>query len=327
MDLMAPGTNPGYFDAVYGSAQRQHALSEYGMVEPTWFAALTDPSTTKGIEDWWDQAYLAAGAREDDTGYRKMPMDYTPSGAKRTYRRSYRVDGWTFRMPSVTACRRFSSEHGGTFELPVNVENEQGQKVTGWVRVTDGGGVWATESLNMSGPNAARVEAVVQAALEAKRVTRIPQDENGVDFRARARRAAEGVDLTSPVRSTWIANADYDDDSGSMAVRTSAGRVYGWSVSRQQFQSMVTSTSPGRILNDIKRQTHSFPVAECPTCRRVHRSDGEHVCRTRRFAPSTRPVAQNEKMRRATRATIERALAARDRLARRREDAASRTTA
>lgn len=159
--------------------QRAEQLKADGYVPAMASTAYQNPKYTKGVGEWWANRHMQAEYDTNDTGYEKMPDDWTPSrtagrslsGHRRTYRRLYSGAGINLRMPSASSIRDFATtQRGRSFDIPVEATTKNGT-VSGWVRVTrTEDGVWGAQSLGFP-QNQVQVAHAVSAVLEARKVT------------------------------------------------------------------------------------------------------------------------------------------------------------
>jgi hypothetical protein len=107
--------------------------------------------------------------------------------------------------------------------------------------------------------------------------------------RRRSRLAANGDRLVD-VRSSFIDQAGYDDDTGTIAV-TIRGTLYGYSVLRITFTELTVSDHPGRVYNRLVKGRHRAAVQQCPGCGRFTAAGRSHTCPT---GPTSRPGTRND---------------------------------
>lgn len=315
------GTTP-LLERFFGDAERHDALINRGYVQPTFFAALTDPKSTARRREWWQQTMMASGHDVDGSGYPKMPDNYTPSkragraiGGRseeqdlRTYRRSFTDDGVTIRMPSKASIKEYSREMGSTIQVPFSAMDESGRAITGNVLVTNNGpGVWSVEPLAIQGVAAAKIAEAIAARLEGRRTSFDPKGTGDLLERHRARLAAEGASVEKTTHnSTWISAVGYNEASGVMFTETSTGRTYGHHVDPATYAAIRDDRSPGAAFNALIKQ-NKMPRAEvssCGRCQRVYAVANGHTCSGQRKEPTTGPKHANLVQRQAVEAIAE----------------------
>lgn len=291
------GDAPAAADRYFGTAERLNALAEQGFVPAIAAVSATRADSRRGINESWAQSFAIAG-HDKERRVPKMPDNATVAhlagnsldGERRTYRRKYGVDGWTFRpQGNVKAINRVMSENNWrTMDITVDTLNPEGKAVKMEVRVTRGNeGQWAVTPLDVRGANADMVAAGVQAILESKRPTQIPTVAGGLAARARANMSSAGVELTDNLTSTWMAGVSYADSDGMMVTRTLTGRVYGHSVPRETFETIANSTRPGEMFNELVKKTKASPVnvAQCGRCQRHFAMSRTHRCPIEHHTP------------------------------------------
>lgn len=290
---------PSTVDSYFGNAARLEALAEQGYAPAIAVRSMTRADSRAGIDRSWAQSFAIAGHNED-RAVPKMPDNATVNhlagnsldGERRTYRRKYEVDGWTFRpQGNVKAINRVMSENNWrTMDITVDTLNPKGDSVKLEVRVTRGSdGQWAVTPLDVRGANADMVAAGVQAVLESKRPTMIPSVAGGLAARARANASSAGVEINDNLTSTWMAGVTYADSDEMMVTRTLNGRVYGHSVPRETFATIEASTQPGAVFNQLVKKTKapSVAVAQCGRCQRHYAQTRTHRCPVEHHTPKT----------------------------------------
>lgn len=351
VDLAATiGSQPYSTDAPLGHREawrdaRAALLARAGYVPATSTTTKLDPKIAGDDElraKWWANEFVTAEYDHEKGDYPQMPDDYTPggtggralSGGRRTHRMNYSGGGLDLRMPSATAARRFAKEHNGrTFDMPVQAKLPSGRSVQGWVRCTPGAnGRWETESIGFQeGPESETISEGVNAVLESRRVTTALRDAGDLAQRREQRLAQRGISHT-PVKSSWIQSAGYQDptegdNAGMMVMKTKPymtkgrtrkdgtvisspeprpSREYGFAVSKETFSQFARSTEPGKTFNELIKGKHDrFDVTQCSSCSRFHRSDQAHSC-----GPAAQPrqvdqsVAAQREMQRAAAAQM-----------------------
>lgn len=281
----------------YGSVERLAAIAEQGHVPAIAVRSKTNASSRAGIDASWVQTFAISG-HDTERAVPKMPDNATLKhlsgnsldGERRTYRRKYEVDGWTFRpQGNVTAINRVMTDNDWrTMDVTVDTLNPQGVAVKLEVRVTRGAdNLWAVTPLDVTGRNADMVAAGVQAFLEAKRPTKVPAHAGGLAARARENMSSAGVQLSDNLTSTWMAGVSYSEADGMMVTRTLSGKVYGHTVPREVFEQIEDSTEPGRLFNELVKKTKATPVlvAQCGRCTRHYAQSRTHRCPVEHHTP------------------------------------------
>ncbi|MCU6480549.1 KTSC domain-containing protein [Arthrobacter sp. A2-55] len=270
-------------------ARRLEQLKSIGFVPATTMDAVASPMTTEHREEWWNRNFVAAEYAESAKSISQMPDDYTPqrtlgqamSGHRRTHRMRYGNGDIQLRMPSATAIKRYSKEHGNpTFDVPVSVALKGGAARQGWVRVTmTGPNSWETTALG--GPDddaSAQVSEAVAAVLESRRpMTALAKVGDLLEAR-KARRAAEGVELT-PVASSFLDKVGYDPATGTMATQIGS-KLYGHRVAPEVFERLKASPRPGAVYNRSVKQSPGAGVERCEQCGRFTAAALAHKCPT-----------------------------------------------
>lgn len=282
---------------------RRTALREAGYVAAGAGPADGSPRTTDGIDNWWATHYVRA-EQAPDGSYPQIPDDYTPNmtGGKslaenrRTHRMLYEGAGVAVRMPSVTAIRRFSQENGNqTFDVPVEADYPGGS-ISGYVRVTRNGvSEWSVSSLNMGEPANSYVSEAVGASLEARRPSRALKDVKDILVRRRERLASAGVMLKPTDHSEWIKGAGYNTVGNQMVIQL-GGRVYGYRTSRDRYEEVRSSWSPGKIYNRLVKGSKRFEVAFHDKCNRFYSVENPHRCASRHNERSAEVSAYNKRV-------------------------------
>jgi len=277
--------------------ERARALREEGYLLGTSTAAVVDPRSREGIEDFWDNHFVTAEqATETREGsYAVMSDDYTPgqtggnalSGHRRTHRIAYEGAQTAVRMPSATSIRRFSEENKGrTFDVPVDA-TYPGGSVSGYVRVTaNGPGQWSVSGVGMNEEANAYVSESVQAVLEARSVSRALKDVPDILERRTQRLAAAGAKQTPVHHSDWIRSCGYNPNSQEMVINLN-GRAYGYrDVAPDTFDRLMNpgaedGYSAGRVYNAlVKRKSDVFQVEQCGKCGWFTEAGAAHRCRS-----------------------------------------------
>lgn len=269
-------------------AARADLLASAGFTPPTRMAAVAAPASTKHLEQWWDRSRLVAEYQPEGKKYEQMPDDFTPSrgggaalsGHRRTHRMNYSGAGVELRMPSATAIRRFSSEHGNrTFDVPVVAGIDGGTPVQRMVRVTKTGPhSWVASALDGNGSEEdIKLSEAVTAVLESRRVSMALSAAGDLLARHEARRAAQGSEL-EPVLSSFIEEVGYDDRAGVMAT-VIGGKVHTNEVPRQTFELVKTSERPGSVFNKMVKNQGTAGLGErCGKCARFVSVSSAHLC-------------------------------------------------
>lgn len=311
IDLVGAGADQAHVTRVEGDLARHEALVNSGYAPPTALVGVVPATTRARIDEDWAQTFIGGG-HGGDSQVPKARVDSSPSqmlgravtGKRRTYRKAYEVDGWTFRLAgSKTSILRDMAEMDtSTLDMMVNATDENGRPVKLEMRVTKGvNGLWAVTPLGVGGAKAEMAAAGVQAMLEARRPTMVPEYTGGLAARARDNVASQGVAMSRNLRSQWMGGVSYSETDGMMAMKTLSGKVYGYSVPKQVFEQIATSTSPGRIYNElVKTQKGHLPKAapvdvdECGSCHRVYPTSRAHRCPFEHAAPREQIAASNK---------------------------------
>lgn len=269
-------------------AARADLLASGGFTPPTRLAAAAAPASTKHLDQWWDRSRLVAEYQPAGKKYEQMPDDFTParaggaalSGHRRTHRMNYSGSGVELRMPSATAVRRFSAEHGNrTFDVPVVAGVDGGTPVQRMVRVTKTGPhSWVASALDGNGSEEdIKLSEAVTAVLESRRVSTALSAAGDLLARHEARRAAQGSEL-EPVLSSFIEEVGYDDREGVMAT-VIGGKVHTNEVPRQTFELVKTSERPGSVFNKLVKNQSTAGLGErCGRCARFVSASSAHLC-------------------------------------------------
>lgn len=310
VDLVGAASNPAYIEVVEGAVARHDALLRQGYAPPVALKSITDARDRSGIDQWWTQAATAA-EHGGDSHIPKVRLDSSPSqmagaavtGLRRTYRKAYEVDGYTFRWGgSKTAILRDMDEAGSnTIDLEVEVttpdgpNGEKGASVHMEVRVTRGAnGLWAVSPKGAANPKSDMVAAGVQAVLEARRPTMVPEYVGGLAQRAKDKMATQGVVPEKNVTSTWISSVNYLESDGVMTMTTSKGVTYGYSVDRTVAHKMATSTKPGQVFHELLRNKGlDVKMTECDSCHAVYAAKRSHRCAPKPAEPMKVEPAHN----------------------------------
>jgi hypothetical protein len=269
-------------------AERRELLRSNSFVPASTLQAVAAPTTTDHRAEWWDTNMVAAEYRTPGKGYPQMPDDYTPaqtggqamSGNRRTHRMNYHNRDISVRMPSATAIKRYSAEHGNpTFDVPVSVAVQGGQPRQGWVRVTKTGpNNWEATALGGSSAAADQLSEAVASVLEARRpsvaLTRVAD----LLEKKRQREQAKGAEM-APVSSHFIEEIGYDEASGTMATRI-GNKLYGHHVSKALFEAVKDSPRPGTVFNQKVKSNPGAGVDRCTKCARFYSAAVAHVCPT-----------------------------------------------
>lgn len=269
-------------------AARADLLASGGFTPPTRLAAVAAPASTKHLDQWWDRSRLVAEYQPEGKKYEQMPDDFTPSrgigaalsGHRRTHRMNYSGAGVELRMPSATAVRRFSAEHGNrTFDVPVVAGIGGGTPVQRMVRVTKTGPhSWVASALDGNGSeDDVMLAEAVTSVLEARRVSMALKAAGDLLARHEARRAAQGSEL-EPVLSSFIEEVGYDDRAGVMAT-VIGGKVHTNEVPRGTFELVKTAERPGSVFNKLVKNQGSAGLGKrCAKCARFVSESSAHLC-------------------------------------------------
>lgn len=83
----------------------------------------------------------------------------------------------------------------------------------------------------------------------------------------------------TPVKSSFIASADYSDKRGTMVVGMKNGRMYEYKVPKGVYKTMLNSSSPGKIYNQlVKPAGESRQIDQCGMCRKLSVNISSHSC-------------------------------------------------
>jgi hypothetical protein len=292
--------------------------------------AVVDPSTTAGIDDYWDGAFYTSEYRPNQAGYiPQMPDDETPkksagramSEHRRTHRMKYEGGGVEVRMPSATAMRRFADrlpESQQTFDMPVTAKYPGGS-VTGWVRCTrHGNHDWSTEPLNFSDPKGgAVVSEAVESIASSKRPT-MALSEAGETLAARRSQKMDHVEVMSPAKkSSFISQLGYrrSDQTAVVAItsKTKAHpdgitRTYGYRASPDEVMEVAKAGSRGskyegvgQAYNKVLKRPadgseRRVEMVACQRCGEPYPSGSAHKCRDKVVDHrGTKGLAQRQK--------------------------------
>ncbi|WP_159599111.1 KTSC domain-containing protein [Agromyces humi] len=245
-------------------AQRQAALAAAGYVPAK------QPNT------------FALASPVPDAGYPQLPV---VDGGRRTHRATYRGQDISVQMPSAAAVKRYSYNHGGTFEFPVAGSFPGGQ-ITGTVRVTqNGANEWSVQGLGFPPGSAELIAEAVGAVLEARRPRLAIEDARQLAQRRAERFAAAGGKVEEPrEESSFITAAGYDRGRGVLAIRIRE-KLYGYRVTEQQARAFFSASSVGSAYNRLVRGGHRVDVRECPACHRFNVGESVHRCPSRHLPP------------------------------------------
>lgn len=305
---LSRATNPAYLDAIEGDIERLNALATQGYTPARALKSVTDARNRRGIDEWWVQASLSGeyGGSDHTPKLRmqsspSMGKGLAPDGRRRTHRRKYEVDGWSLRLGgSKTAILRDMDHYGSnTLDVSVEATDEEGRSARMVMRVTRGqDGLWAVTPVG----NPARgdmVAAGVQAMLESRRPTMVPRHVGGLAARARENMSSQGVTGQQNLVSTWMSSANYLDSDGVMTMKTSTGKVYGYSVPREVAENVMHSTKPGVIFNAmVKGKSTVVAMNECGKCGNIHVAARTHRCPIK-DAPRVKREPESNRMHRA----------------------------
>lgn len=263
-------------------------------VPPVVHGSAIPVSSTADRERWWSNHFVSAGWNAPQGDYPKLPDDYTPrmtggqalSGSRRTHRMRYGADGVEVRMPSKTSIRRFAKEGNRTFDIPYSTTGADGVTISGWARVSGPqNGLWDVQVLGSKGTSqadmarAAQAREIIHATLEGRRCAIPVSDVNQILAAHKRRTAARGVPV-APVTSKWIRGMGYNEASGTMVMKTDAGKSYGFKVPRETFARIRSARSPGAEFNyRVKGKSERVKVAQCPSCSYYTSDPAAHRCR------------------------------------------------
>lgn len=274
-------------------AERAQFLASNGYVS----AVTAVAGKTRTVAGWWAQAMSVA---EVGGGYAKMADNETLShtggnsfqGERRTHRRTYTSGDIELRMPAAAAVKRFSASTGrATFDIPVTA-NVDGQSVVQWVRATENpSGRWSVSALGVRSNSGTKIAEGVSAVLEARQPTMALREAGDLLERRRARVERYGAPL-EPVNSGFIKGVAFDESTSTMAITTAGGRgLYGYTVSRDVYEAVARSSSPGAAYNSLVRnKAQRVGVSRCEDCGRFSSEAVSHICQGRHNGPSDRPV-------------------------------------
>ncbi|MFE6966787.1 hypothetical protein ACFVAJ_16885 [Agromyces sp. NPDC057679] len=224
-----------------------------------------------------------------DDGYPQLP---SADAGRRVHRATYRGTDISVQMPSAAAVKRFSYNHGGTFEFPVTGDFPGG-KITGTVRVTQNGvNEWSVQGLGFPAGNAELIAEAIGAVLEARRPSLAVEDAAQLARRRAERFAAAGSRVDGPkADSSFISAAGYDRARGVIAIKV-RDKLYGYRVTEQVARAFFTASSVGaaynRLVRDGKNGSRRVDIRECPSCHRFNVGDSVHRCPSKHLpAPSS----------------------------------------
>jgi hypothetical protein len=287
---------------------RRDALKHGGFVPA--IAAPSVPGDDSSRSDWWDTAFVRAEFTATDTGFHKMPDDFTPgrtggqsvAGNRRTHRMRYEGAGVSLRMPSVTSLRAYAASIGNqTFDIPVAAEYPGGS-VTGWARVTrNGPGEWSVSGLAFDPKANAYVSEAIGALLESRTPSVALRNVPDLQERRRARFAAGGVKLNPTEKSGFISGVGYNEASSTMSVKIGK-KAYAYKVSAEVFKAVRAARSPGAAYNLlVKGNQRAEPIVSCPKCGRFNAAADIHRCPSAHQQPTSDLKAENTAYRAAAR--------------------------
>lgn len=244
--------------------------------------------------DWWNNHKVSA---EYDARGGFERMDRSPKAIS-SVRKTYRGEDFELTMPSVTSVRRMADtlKTGEAFDVPISTPGPSGAQVHSWVRVARGkDGRWKTRALGeMDDTTRAGLSESVASMLEARRIEGNFTGRKRAELidAARQRRLEALREGTPPVRSTWIDSLRYDEGNRAMIMTTDSGRSYAYDVSKDVFNTVSSSYSPGRIINrEVKGKVAEARVEQCGQCNRFTADLGRHRCpagrRPRNIAPAS----------------------------------------
>lgn len=258
--------------------------------------APTVAGRSKDVGKWWERKFAEGEfSQGDDSGFMKMPDDYTPSMTsgnsttdhRRTHRMNYVGAGVSMRMPSHTSINRFADEHPGeTFDVPL-VAEYPGGSIEGWVRVAkSANGTWRSKGLGFTPEQTSYVDEAVLCVLEARRPSMALSRVSSLVESRRERFARQGTQIPNLAASSWIKGLGYDHATDTMVMETESGKSYGYNVGIDTYRAVAFSASPGTVFNKFKNRMDRVSVSKCDTCKR-HYVKSPHKCPPNMSAPRT----------------------------------------
>lgn len=264
-------------------------------VEATTRHSTRDVRSRRGADEWWeDAAATAEYAATPQTSYAKMPLDYTPSGWRRTYRttQSFRDGGQfvTMRAPSKAAMHRYADEVGAPFDVPVEVEMD-GKAAMTWMRVTRRDrNTWSAEALGFRDRRAGqRVAEALMERLEGRRGRTTARAHGSLAAAHRERRANEGVALRPLTKESWLKEEGYLSEECVSVMKTDSGKPYGKSLTRSGHDFVYhRAESAGKAWHSVSKPAPEVAVWECDNCHRVTTAARKeaHTCPVRATGPT-----------------------------------------
>lgn len=289
VDLEKGSERAGTYAAKELLEERSRALESGGYVPAIAEAAYTSPRARGGqgqVATWWGNRNMQGEYSESDTGYVKMPDDWTPSrntgnalsGHRRTYRRHYEGAGVSLRMPSSAAIKSFAeTQRGKSFDVPVEGSFEGGT-VSGWVRCTrTEDGVWITEGLGFD-KRQAQVPEAVSAVLESRRPTRALSGWQSMDARRADRMRRAGAQIRPVDDSSFIKGIGVNPYAGVTFTKI-RDDIYTNEVVTN-LREFSSSHTKGKDYNEQIQSAR--PLGKASVCEKCggayHRSFGTHIC-------------------------------------------------
>ncbi|MCL6424378.1 hypothetical protein Bequi_13490 [Brachybacterium sp. JHP9] len=270
--------------------QRSRELEEGGFVRAIAEGAYYNPRKTGGqaqLEQWWDTRRMQSEYTDSDKGIPQMPDDWTPnraagnslSGHRRTYRRLYKGNGISMRMPSAASIRSFAeTQDGKSFDVPVEAAFPGGT-VSGWVRCRrTEDGLWMTQGLDFHGRQA-QIQEAVSAVLEARRVTTALSGVESLDERRLNRLSRAGARVI-PSEGGFMEGFAVNPAAGVTFTKI-RDKVYANAVvSNLREIAALSGPEQGRFYNERIRSAPPLGLAQtCEKCQAVyHPSFGTHIC-------------------------------------------------
>lgn len=226
---------------------------------------------------WADHARTAA----QDKRTRVPRID--PSAATVPFRnRTYAGGPMQMTMPSRAALDRFAAEQGDEFDIPVHAQYGDLPAISCWVRVHKAAnGTWRAHPLgDLSGNSAGVIGESVSSIMEARRPSSGLRDVGDILLRYKAAKAGrQGLIRDMTGASRWISKIGYNPEMGVMTMTTTTGKSYGYEVSQETFNEVLTNASPGAVFNRlIRTRAPRVEVVTCETCGEVYPNGTIHRC-------------------------------------------------
>ena len=301
-DLLEEDMTPANPFSEEERAKRVEALfSSRGMVDAaTLHRGYTDPERDSASE-WWGNtdstgAYHASnrvpkmerdagGITQDNDGFKK-------EGAS-SYRKTYSSsDGHDLRMPSKASINRMAKTvtPGAPFDVPFEYSDAKGKTQAGWMRMRKSAdGTWSADALGEEGYGrrvwSERAAEMATSTLEGRRAAPVGKDGRVMSSKDLASRYHDRKQerlasiKRTPVKSSFIATADYSDKRGTMIVGMKNGRNYEYKVPKSAYKAMMTSSSPGKVYNElVKPVGESRQIDQCSMCNKLSVNIAQHSC-------------------------------------------------